>query len=81
MPWFYFDLLIGDDPKGQGAMILENAEGARDRAEALAQELRLARPDLEGKRCYVRVTDDASEEVFRTSLEPERKPSLARARK
>lgn len=81
MPWFYFDLLIGDDPKGQGAMILENVEGARDRAEALARELRLARPDLEGKRCYVRVIDDASAEVFRTSLDPERKPSFEQVRK
>jgi hypothetical protein len=81
MPWFYFDLLTGDDAKGQGGMILENVEGARDRAEALARELRQARPDLEGKRCYVRVVDDSSAEVFRTPLEPERKPLFAQARK
>jgi Domain of unknown function (DUF6894) len=66
MPWFYFDLLVENHPQSQGAMILENAEGARDRADALADELRLAKSDLEGKRCYVRVINEASEEVYRT---------------
>jgi hypothetical protein len=68
MPWFYFDLLVDDHQESQGGMILENLEGARDRADALADELRLARSALEGKHCQVRVINESNEEVYRTSL-------------
>lgn len=51
-------------------MILENTEGARDRADAFADELRLARSGLDGKRCHVRVLNDANEEIYRTPLLP-----------
>jgi hypothetical protein len=50
-------------------MILENAVGARDRANSLAQELRIARPELQGKCCYIRVTDEETNEVYRTPLD------------
>jgi len=70
MPWFYFDLIIENHPHDQGAMILENAAVAKERAESLAQELRVARPELHGKGCSIRVTDDDSKEVYRTALDP-----------
>lgn len=78
MPWFYFDLVVDEQPQHQGAMILENNEGARDRADALAEELRAAKPGIDGKRCFVRVIDEANEEVYRTLLEPVPKWSLHR---
>ena len=42
MPWFYFDLILDNNPRDQGGMILEDTTVARDRAEALARELRVA---------------------------------------
>jgi len=68
MPWFYFDLVIKEQPHHQGGMILENIEGARDRADVLAEELNIAKPALDSKRCFVRVINDANEEVYRTRL-------------
>ena len=79
MPWFYFDLLVDGDPKSQGGMILENSDGARERADALANELRLARPGLENKHCHVRVIDEAREEIYRTPLFPNAKRSVEAA--
>jgi hypothetical protein len=70
MPWFYFDLLINEQSHHQGGMILENINGARDRANELAEELHTAKPELEGKRCFVRVIDESNEEIYRTSLDP-----------
>jgi len=58
MPWFYFDLTIDNHPRDQGGMIIENAAAAEDRADALAIELRTARPELQGKGCFIRVNDD-----------------------
>jgi hypothetical protein len=70
MPWFYFGLLVNDEPHHQGAMILENTNGARDRAKELAAELLIAKSELVGKRCSVRVISEANEEIYRTPLEP-----------
>ena len=70
MPWFYYDLIIDSHPRDQGAMILENATIAKERAESLAEELRIARPELQGKGCYIRAVDDDSKEVYRTALDP-----------
>jgi len=69
MSWFYFDLVVDEQPQHQGAMILENIEGARDRADALAEELHTAKPELSSKRCSVRVID-ADEEIYRGPLAP-----------
>jgi hypothetical protein len=45
MPHFYFDLMIEDDFKDQGGMILEDYECAFDRADQLASELSIVRPN------------------------------------
>ena len=39
MPYFNFDLVIGEDFKNQGGMILEGTEIAIDKADSLASEL------------------------------------------
>jgi hypothetical protein len=57
MPYFHFDLVIDEQFKGQGGMILEDTEVAFERAESLASELSVVRPDLRSWGCAVRVTD------------------------
>ena len=69
MPWFYFDLMVHGSAKSQGSMILENEVGARDRADSLARELRRAKPELEGKGCFVLVTDESAQELYRSPLD------------
>jgi hypothetical protein len=69
MPWFYFDLMVDNHPRDQGGMILEDAAGARDRANSLAHELCIARPELQGKGCHIRVTDEEANEVHRTPVD------------
>src|SRR3979411_413584 len=54
MPYFNFDLVIGEDFKNQGGMILEDSEIAIDKANSLASELRIVRPDLRSRECAVR---------------------------
>jgi hypothetical protein len=70
MPHFYFDLLIDGRPHDQGGMILEDFSVVADRADALAAELKVIRPELASKDCFVRVVDDNSTEVYRTPLDP-----------
>jgi len=70
MPWFYFDLMIDGHPRDQGGMILEDAALASDRADVLAREIFMARPELQGKGCFVRVVDDEARELYRASIEP-----------
>ena len=60
MPFYYFDLMVDDQPKNQGGMILEDIAVASDRADALASELRLLKPELASKNCFVRVVDENS---------------------
>jgi hypothetical protein len=69
MPWFYFDLMVHGAAKSQGSMILEDAAGARERADSLARELRRAKPELEGKDCFVLVTDESAQELYRSPLD------------
>jgi hypothetical protein len=69
MPYFNFDLVIGAEFKYQGGMILENTENAIDKADSLASELRIVRPELCSTGCAVRVTDDESNELYRTPVE------------
>lgn len=45
MPYFNFDLVIDEEFKGQGGMILEDTQGAFERAESLASELSVVRRD------------------------------------
>ena len=70
MPYFHFDLVIDEQFKGQGGMILEDTEAASERAESLASELSVVRPDLRSRGCAVRVTDSESQELYRTPLDP-----------
>ncbi|KRQ08994.1 hypothetical protein [Bradyrhizobium manausense] len=70
MPYYSFDLVVGDEFKNQGGLILENIEVAADRAEQLAIELSVVRPDLKSNGCSVRVTSADSTEIYRTPLDP-----------
>jgi len=69
MPYFNFDLVIGEDFKNQGGMILEDTEIAIDKADSLASELCIARPELRARGYTVRVTDADSNEFYRTPVD------------
>ena len=58
MPFYYFDLLVDGQPNNQGSMILEDLAVASDRADALASELRVLKPELRSRNCFVRVVDE-----------------------
>ncbi len=70
MPYFSFDLVIDEEFKSQGGMILENTEVALEKAESLASELSVACPDLRSRGCAVRVMDYENRELCRTPLDP-----------
>lgn len=70
MPYYSFDLVIGDEYKNQGGLILEDLEVASNRADQLAIELSIVRPELKAKGCTVRVTRADNTEVYRTPLDP-----------
>jgi hypothetical protein len=57
MPHFYFDLIIGEECRDQGGMILEDTQIAFDKADCLANEISIVRPELLSRGCAVRVTD------------------------
>ena len=68
MPYFNFDLVIGEDFKNQGGMILEDTEIAIDKADSLESELCIVRPELRSRGCAVRITDRDSNELYRRPL-------------
>lgn len=70
MPYYSFDLVIGEEFRNQGGIILENLQLASDRADQLASELSCVRPELKKKGCAVRVTDRNNRELYRTPLDP-----------
>ncbi|MBT1516466.1 hypothetical protein KIP88_39205 [Bradyrhizobium sp. SRL28] len=70
MPYYSFDLVIGEEYQNQGGLILENLELAADRAVQLASELTVVRPELRAKGCAVRVTSAENAEVYRPLLDP-----------
>ena len=70
MPFYYFDLLIDGRPNNQGGMILEDLSVASDRADALASELHVLKPELRSRNCFVRVVDENDNEIYRTPLDP-----------
>ena len=70
MPYYSFDLGVGDEVKNQGGIILEDLEVASDRADQLACELSQVKPELKTRGCAVRVTDRNHKEVYRTPLDP-----------
>lgn len=67
---YSFDLVIGEEHKNQGGLILENIEVAADRADQLAIELSIVHPELKAKGCAIRVTSVENAEVYRTPLDP-----------
>jgi hypothetical protein len=69
MPYFYFDLVIGKEFRDQGGMILEDLAAAADRADQLASELCIVRPELKSSGYEIRVLDDNGNEVYRTPLD------------
>ena len=46
MPYFYFDLVVGEEFKDQGGMILEDTQIAFEKADSLASELYIVRPAI-----------------------------------
>jgi hypothetical protein len=70
MPYFHFDLVIGEEFKGQGGMILEDTQIAFEKAESLASELSVVRPELRSKGCAVRVIGWENRELYRAPLDP-----------
>jgi hypothetical protein len=70
MPYYSFDLVVGDEFRNQGSIILEDLEVASDRAQQLACELSQVKPELQSKGCAVRVTDPDRNELYRTPLDP-----------
>jgi hypothetical protein len=70
MPYYSFDLVIGEECRNQGGLILEDLDVASDRAQHLATELCTVLPELKSKGCAVRVTDSDSKELYRAPLDP-----------
>ncbi|VIO74252.1 hypothetical protein CI1B_51350 [Bradyrhizobium ivorense] len=70
MPYYTFDLVVGDEFRNQGTIILENLLVASDRADQLACELSQVKPELKARGCAVRVTDADRSELYRTPLDP-----------
>src|SRR5260370_40639164 len=68
MPYFYFDLVVGEEFKDQGGMILEDTQIAFEKADSLASELYIVRPELRSRGCAVRLTDGENKELYRTPL-------------
>src|SRR5262244_1831069 len=62
MPYYNFDLVIGEECRNQGGLILEGLDVASDRAEQLASELCAVLPELKTKGCAVRVTNSENKE-------------------
>jgi hypothetical protein len=79
MPYYYFDLVVGEEFKNQGSIILEDLHVASDKADQLANELSQVKPELKARGCAVRVTDGDNRELYRTPLDPV--PSWLSARK
>jgi hypothetical protein len=69
MPYFYFDLVVNNEFKDQGGMILEDLVAASDRADQLASELFIVRRELRSRGCAVRVTNGDGNELYRTPLD------------
>ncbi|WP_409190465.1 hypothetical protein [Bradyrhizobium sp. RDM4] len=70
MPYYSFDLVLGEEYKNQGGLILEDVKLAADRADQLAIELAIVHPELKAKGCSVRVTNADDTEVYRRPLDP-----------
>src|SRR6185295_15709185 len=70
MPYFNFDLVVGEEFRNQGSMILEDLAAASDKADQLASELYIVKPGLRSRGCAIRVTDGHGNEVYQTPIDP-----------
>ncbi|WP_426434116.1 DUF6894 family protein [Bradyrhizobium genosp. P] len=70
MPYYKFDLVVDEEFRNQGTIILEDLHVASDRADQLADELSQVKPELKARGCAVRVTDADNRELYRTPLDP-----------
>jgi len=70
MPYFYFDLVVGDEFRDQGSMILEDVATASEKADQLASELYIVKPGLRSRGSAIRVTDGDGNEVYQTPIDP-----------
>jgi hypothetical protein len=70
MPYYSFDLVIGEECRNQGVLILEDLDVASDRAQQLATQLSTVLPELKTRGCAVRATDSDSKKLYRTQLDP-----------
>jgi hypothetical protein len=70
MPYYSFDLVLDEEFRNQGTIILENMDLASERADQLAIELSQVRPELKARGCAVRVADVDNRELYRTPLDP-----------
>ena len=55
--------------KNQGGMILEDSACAFDKADQLASELCIVRPELRRRGCVIRVSDGDGQELYRTPID------------
>jgi hypothetical protein len=69
MPYYTFDLVVGEEFRNQGTIILEDIRLASDRADQLANELSQVKPELKARGCAIRVTDVDQRELYRTPLD------------
>ena len=67
---YTFDLVLEEEFKNQGTIILENLDVASERADQLVIELSQVRPELKARGCAVRVADVDNRELYRTPLDP-----------
>ena len=69
MPHFYFDLMLETDFRNQGGMVLEDTACAFDKADQLASELCIVRPELRSRGCVISVMDENGQEIYRTPID------------
>jgi hypothetical protein len=77
MPCFYFDIVIGRECREQGGMILESQDAAAEKADSLAGDLAIVRPELKNHRASVRVLDENDTEIYRTPIDSTSVPPAA----
>ena len=69
MPYYTFDLVLEEEFKNQGTIILENLDVASERADQLAIELSQVRPELKATGCAVRVADMGDAQILDRAVE------------
>jgi hypothetical protein len=70
MPYYSFDLAIDEEIRYQGGLILEDLKLASDRADQLANERSIVRPELKARDCAICITDQENRELLRRPLDP-----------